>query len=181
MEAIGIEDINTTKSCVTKPSLLSDIPYQQCLRHEVEFLMTGNMNMLIQPNKLFISSDGTDWSDTMAYLLDNKNGGMLLSNNSAQPLLKCGFAVTGRPKKVWALKLKNSTIEECDLNNKWFQIENKLLLTKRDDLAKYRKTVQCAVEFGIDKVLPKNKTITEESRCGTLESELEDIVQSFCI
>ena len=173
MEVNGNKDMIPMKSCITKPSLLSDKPYLQCLRHEVKFLMTGDMNMLIHPKKLLNSSDEIDWDDSMAYLVDDNNGAMSLNNNCVQPLLKCGFVVTGCPKKVWALNLINSTIEECDLNNKWFQIENNMLLTKRNDLAKYRKTVQCAVEFGIDKVVPKDKSSPDNSRCGTLESEVE--------
>ena len=78
------------------------------------------------------------------------------------------------PPKIWALKTKNCTVEEDDLNNKWFQIGNDMILTKQDDLSKYRMSVQCAVEFGIDKVIPKANLMTVEKSPYILETTVDD-------
>jgi hypothetical protein len=110
------------------------------------------------------------WNDSMAYLSGNDNTDASMINNQGKPLLKCGFVVTGCPKKIWALKIRNCSIEEDDLNNKWFQIGNDMLLTKQDDLLKYRMSVQCAVEFGIDKVIPKANLMTNENSPMNLET-----------
>src|SRR5688500_3117642 len=142
MEVNGEDEKVICKPNCPKLSLLLDTPYGHCLKHEVEFLMNGDMDMLINPTKLFMPNESEIWNDSMAYLSRNDNTDTSMINNQGKPLLKCRFVVTGRPKKIWALKIRNCSIEEDDLNNKWFQIGNDMLLTKRDDLLKYRMSVQ---------------------------------------
>ena len=136
-------------------NIICDPLYKQCLIHEVEFQMSGDMDMVINPNMLYNNNKGDDWNDSMAYLSVEDKGNISINNTHVKSLLKCGFVVTGRPKKVWALNLEKCTISIDNQNNKWFQIGSDMLSTEWDDLTKYRTSVNCAVEYGIDKVIPK--------------------------
>ena len=94
-------------------------------------------------------------------------------------MLKCGFVITGRPKKVWALKLEKLSIEEDSFNNKWYQIDNQILACNREDLAKYRKKVQSAVQYGIKGCAGKlndsaNESYTENQMTSLHCSDLEN-------
>ena len=63
----------------------------------------------------------------MAYLTggsvnNTKTKGSKGSHNRGKVLLKCGFVVTGRPKKVWAFNLPDVLIDVDDEDNHWMQI-----------------------------------------------------------
>ena len=106
MEVSADDERVTHKANHPKLSLLSDTPCRHCLKHEVEFLMNGDMNILINPEKLYIHNEGEIWNGSMAYLSQNDNADMSMNDNQGKPLLKCRFVVTGCPKKIWALKIK---------------------------------------------------------------------------
>src|SRR5688500_13584604 len=64
-------------------------------------------------------------------------------------MLKCRFIYTGRPKKIWAMRIDGATIDVDDKDNQWYQIGTDMLLTSYDELGKYRNSVQSAQEFGV--------------------------------
>ena len=135
-------------------TFLNNTLLTQCLKYEVEFLKNSNMSMLIDPEELYVNDDGSSWNDSMAYLCDNKDNISLLKKRQLcskkdKPLLKCGFIITGRPKKVWAINLPNASIEIDDCNNKWFQVGKDMILTTYNVLYKYRCQVQSAQQYGI--------------------------------
>ena len=72
--------------------------------------MNCDMNLLINPNILYIDNEVDIWNDLMVYLSWIDNADTSMNNNQGKPLLKCGFVVTGCPKKIWALNLKNIII-----------------------------------------------------------------------
>ena len=81
----------------------------------------------------------------------NKKSGSQLKNVS-KTYLKCGFVITGRPKKVWAVNIPCVTLQIDVLDITWLQIGRNMLLTTYDKLSKYRSRVQCAMEFGLAKL-----------------------------
>src|SRR6476620_4813155 len=96
-------------------------PFALCLKQEIEFLNTGNMNLLIDPLKIYESDVAGAWNDAMAYLMDNVVAGThpkhsTVINKTNRELIKCGFVATGRPKKIWALNVDNACIEP-DVDN----------------------------------------------------------------
>src|SRR5687767_3166382 len=147
-------EVPNMDSPIDKLTFLNDMPYTLCLQQEVLFLNSGNMELLVDPLAIYVSADGDNWNDSMAYLdndltTDQNSRQTNLTHKKNKELLKCGFLVTGRPKKVWGIKLPNATIEPDNLNNKWYQVGNDMLITKYDELSKYRSNVQLALNFGI--------------------------------
>lgn len=139
-----------------KLTFLNDMPYTLCLQQEVLFLNSGNMELLVDMVTIYVSNDGDSWNDSMAYLnndltTDQNSRQSNLTHKKNKELLKCGFIVTGRPKKIWCLKLPKATIGPDNLNNKWYQVGNDMMVTKYEELSKYRRNVQLALNFGIKK------------------------------
>lgn len=135
-------------------ALLNDKRFIECLQCEVKFLKDSDMSLLIDPQEIYENDDGLGWNDSMAYLNYNQDPKCLSKNTPIcstknKPLLKCGFIITGRPKKVWAIRFPNATIESDDCNNKWFQIGTDMMLTTYNVLNKYRCKVQSAQQYGI--------------------------------
>ena len=109
-----------------------------------------------------MTDDNETWNDSMAYLVEQKGKNTHLeklttNTNRCKGLLKCGFVITGRPKKVWALQIENATIEEDINNKKWFKIGDKILMTNKECLEKYILSVQHSHEFGMDHIENTNK------------------------
>ena len=138
---------------ISKRTFLDNEPFTSCLRQEVEFMKTANMNLLVDPLDIYFV-DTVVWNDSMAYLSEEEativNSKSLLNNKRTnKSILKCGFLVTGRPKKVWALKMGKATIQEDAKSIVWYQVDVDMLITKFDDLLKFRNSVQCALKFGV--------------------------------
>lgn len=98
------------------------------------------------------------WKDLMAYLNSEnistaRTKGHKASQNRGKALLKRGFVVTSCPKKVWAICLPNSSIDNDDEDNKWFQIGSDMLIMDYTELCKYRNKIGCVQEFGLKKLL----------------------------
>src|SRR5688572_28695492 len=118
-------DANTGKRN-EKCSFLNDIPFTLCLRQEIEFLNSGDMKLLIDPIDIYLQNDVEPWNDSMAYLSDECDSDtntkkQLFTPKKNKEVLKSGFLVTGRPKKIYALKIPNASIDSDNLNNKWYQ------------------------------------------------------------
>ena len=69
MEVSADDERVTHKANHPKLSLLSDTPYKHFLKHEVEFLMNGDMSILINPNMLYIQNERDIWNDSIAYFI----------------------------------------------------------------------------------------------------------------
>lgn len=126
------------------------------------------MTLLIKPSKIYLKKDGLTWNDGMAYLNEDIINFSNLQQSSQtskknKGLLKCGFIITGWPKIVWAIYVQGVSIEADNLNNMWYQINTDMLLTRYDDLAKYRSKVQNALEFGTRLSIENNKNTSKES------------------
>jgi len=172
-------DRTLTKQCVVENDIytfLQDGPFMLCLQKEVQFLKSGDMALLKEPKDLYKGDDGSHWNDSMAYLnMENDKNlntkSISSTSNKMKMLLKCGFIKAGRPSKVWAFNILNASIQIDDLENKWYQIGNDMLLTKYTDLEKYRSRVQCAVEFGLAKMGLPELEVTDNSDSDLLVAE----------
>lgn len=152
--------VNDNAETEKESSFLTSEGYTICLSMELEFLRGGDMRLVIDPIDIYNIDDDDkgnepleEWNDSMAYLIEDvgMSSGKrktVSQKDDKKPLLKCGFVLSGRPKKVWALQLPGGFIAEDDKNIKWLQVKDELLLTRRSDLLRYRKKVQCALEFG---------------------------------
>src|SRR5688500_3834208 len=108
-------------------TMLNDDCFMRCLQTEVDFLNNSDMNLLIDPCDIYTDGIGEEWNDAMAYLNSDESGLKKTKNLSAtikknKSLMKCGFVITGRPKKVWALKLPTATIESDEHKENWYQL-----------------------------------------------------------
>src|SRR5687767_2667174 len=97
-------------------AMLNNDCFMKCLKSEVDYLKNCDHSLLIDPSDIYNNVTGEDWNDAMAYLNSDESGVSKSKNLTAtikknKSLLKCGFLITGRPKKVWALKLTAASIE----------------------------------------------------------------------
>src|SRR5688500_5404407 len=85
---------------------LNDNVFTVCRQCDVEFLKNSDMSMLIDPKEIYENDDRMGWNDSMAYLNYNQDHtssskDIQICSTKNKPLLKCGFIITGQPKKVW--------------------------------------------------------------------------------
>ena len=86
-------------------AMLNDDCFMQCLQSEVEYLKNRDTSLLIDPCDIYNKDTGDNWNDAMAYLNSDETGVSKSKNLTAtikknKSLVKCGFVITGRPKKV---------------------------------------------------------------------------------
>src|SRR5688572_23928291 len=133
-------------------TMLNDDCFMRCLHSKVEYLKSCNMSLLIDPCNI-INKEQEVWNDAMANLNSDETGVSKTKNLTAtikknKSLLKCGFVITGRPKKVWALNLPSATIESDENNENWYQLGKDMMITKYEELSKHHSKVQYALEYG---------------------------------
>src|SRR5687768_8271571 len=96
-------------------TMLNDNCFMRCLQSEVEYLKSCNMSLLTDPCGIINKEQEEVWNDAMAYLNSVETGVSKTKNLTAiiknKSSLKCGFVITGQPKKVWALNTPSATIE----------------------------------------------------------------------